>query len=125
MRRIWHSIIRPWNLENGGRILRHVLFFRSALALVARVPSERSPRTIETSTPKTARSSGGAKVHRSGDRPDRSRSPVKKEKDRARASPAKSSQDGEIGSHNNVCEDPAMLSKYRIFEYFFAAWNAP
>lgn len=59
----------------------------------------------ETSTPKTARSSGGAKLQRSGDRPDRSRSPVKKDKDRARDSPAKSSQDGEIGE-TQQWEDP-------------------
>ncbi len=70
----------------------------------------------ETSTPKTARSSGGAKLQRSGDRPDRSRSPVKKDKDRARDSPAKSSQDGEIGE-TQQWEDPRNAIQVSSTEY--------
>lgn len=79
-----------------------LLWKRSRTTLFPPVPpvfrtqaaSERSPCERETSTPRTSRSSGGAKKNKTGESPDRRHTPPK-ERDRTRASPAKSPQEGE------------------------------
>lgn len=79
-------------LRNLSRML---LFALSTCERGARITSERSPRQQEAATPKTSRSSTSARNQKTGGRPDRSHSPRKKDRDRARASPLKSPQRSE------------------------------